>query len=351
MKLLIITQKVDIDDSNLGFFHGWIMEFAKRCSFLTIVCLEQGRHCLPENVKILSLGKEDRNSRFRYLFLFYKYIWKERHQYDLVFIHMNPEYAIYGGVLWYLLKKKIFLWYTHKNVDWRLRFAEKIVYRIFSASAESFRLDSSKIVITGHGIDTNLFLPAAREETNSEVITILSAGRLSSTKRILEIIQITELISLNMPPCRLLIAGAAVTAADEAYERDIRWYIKERKLDSIVEFIGPIPNVKMPPFYQSAQVVVNFSNTGSLDKALLEAMSCEVPVITTNEAFKLILDPYGLFVKRLDKEILARKVIEAADFELKLKQQLRQEIIRNHSLSNLIGKLFDQFRLIDETSK
>jgi len=29
MKLLILTQKVDIDDDVLGFFHGWLEEFAK----------------------------------------------------------------------------------------------------------------------------------------------------------------------------------------------------------------------------------------------------------------------------------------------------------------------------------
>lgn len=34
MRLLIITQKVDENDAILGFFHGWIAEFAKHCEQL-----------------------------------------------------------------------------------------------------------------------------------------------------------------------------------------------------------------------------------------------------------------------------------------------------------------------------
>ena len=72
MKLLIITQKVDINDPVLGFFHRWLEEFAKHYEFVTVICLEKGEHRLPENVKVLSLGKEKlkiENSKFLFLYL------------------------------------------------------------------------------------------------------------------------------------------------------------------------------------------------------------------------------------------------------------------------------------------
>jgi hypothetical protein len=59
MKLLIITQKVDINDPILGFFHRWIEEFAKHCEKITVICLYKGTYNLPNNVKVLSLGKEE----------------------------------------------------------------------------------------------------------------------------------------------------------------------------------------------------------------------------------------------------------------------------------------------------
>ena len=58
MKLLIITQKVDINDDLLGFFHGWIAEFVRQCEQVTVICLQKGEYDLPRNVRVLSLGKE-----------------------------------------------------------------------------------------------------------------------------------------------------------------------------------------------------------------------------------------------------------------------------------------------------
>ena len=76
-RLLIITQKIDINDPVLGFFHNWIYEFAKNFSGIVAICLERGDYDLLGNVKVLSLGKEKQKSRLKYLILFYKYIWQE----------------------------------------------------------------------------------------------------------------------------------------------------------------------------------------------------------------------------------------------------------------------------------
>ncbi len=64
MKLLILTQKVDKNDDILGFFHGWIAEFARYCEKVTVVALEVHEYDLPRNVKVLSLGKEKSKGHF-----------------------------------------------------------------------------------------------------------------------------------------------------------------------------------------------------------------------------------------------------------------------------------------------
>ena len=103
MKLLIVTQKVDENDSILGFFHGWIAEFAKHCESVIVICLEKGEHHLPQNVNVLSLGKERFEvksqkskvlKKLTYAINFFKYIWQERKNYDVVFVHMNQEYVL-----------------------------------------------------------------------------------------------------------------------------------------------------------------------------------------------------------------------------------------------------------------
>ena len=107
MNLLIITQKVDKNDAILGFFHRWIEEFSKNVESVVVICLYKGSYSLPENVKVLSLGKEFKQSRTKYLFRFYKFIWQERNNYDNVFVHMNQVYVLLGGLVWKMFKNKL----------------------------------------------------------------------------------------------------------------------------------------------------------------------------------------------------------------------------------------------------
>ena len=180
MKLLVITQIVDETDSNLGFFHNWLKKIASKVDHLYVICLKEGKHSLPGNVTILSLGKENTVSRFEYVCRFYKYIWRYRHEYDNVLVHMNPEYVVLGGLLWKVWHKKVLLWYLHKSVDFKLRVAEKLVTKIFTASAESFRLPSKKVKIVGHGIDLTEF--TARTKPLSGKISLVTVGRTTRSK-------------------------------------------------------------------------------------------------------------------------------------------------------------------------
>src|SRR3989344_92970 len=112
-KILIVTQKVDKNDPILGFFHRWLEEFAKYFEKVTVICLEKGKCDLPQNVKVLSLGKENGRSKFKYLKNFYHFIWQERENYEVVFVHMNEEYVLLAGLPWRLLGKRISMWRNH----------------------------------------------------------------------------------------------------------------------------------------------------------------------------------------------------------------------------------------------
>ena len=119
MKLLIVTQKVDQNDSVLGFFLSWLIEFSKHFEKLTVICLEKGEYNLPDNVKVYSLGKEIESKlqitnyklliRFNRIIKFYRLIWQNRKNYDTVFVHMNPEYIVLAGWLWKMMNKLISL--------------------------------------------------------------------------------------------------------------------------------------------------------------------------------------------------------------------------------------------------
>ena len=106
MKLLITTQIVDKNHPILGFFHGWILEFAKYFDEIHIICLQKGEFQLPDHVKVYSLGKEEGESRVKYTFRFYKYFWQIffKVKVDYVFFHMGAIYNIMAAPFFFSQK-------------------------------------------------------------------------------------------------------------------------------------------------------------------------------------------------------------------------------------------------------
>ena len=277
MKLLIITQVVDSKDPILGFFVRWIEEFAKHVERVEVICLREGlspvgddeaSHNLPSNVRVHSLGKEKGVSRVKYVLNFYRHIWRLRHDYDAVFVHMNPEYVILGGPLWRLWGKKITLWYTHKSVNVKLRLAMLMSRAIFTASKESFRLHTKKLRVMGHGIDVDFFSPDQKVVRGTAV---LSAGRLSPTKRHDLVIQAAEHF-----PNEVRIVG------EGPEKQHLEVLAANLSLGSRVHFLGAHTQEELREEYRRAGVFVHVSETGSLDKGVLEALAGGWPVVTTS---------------------------------------------------------------------
>lgn len=347
MKLLIVTQKVDKNDPILGFFHRWITEFAKHTDRISVICLEQGEYDLPKNVTVYSLGKERGTSRLKYVLNFYRLIWRERKNYDAVFVHMNPIYIVLGGILWHIWKKKISLWYTHKSVDLKLRIAEKFVHTIFTASRESFRLLSKKISIIGHGIDCEQFKPSMRE--HGDILRIVTVGRIAPIKNYETLIEALAIVTRNNIPFTLEIIGVPATKEDEAYDINTRTLIQEKNLTSRVVFTGKVSHDKLPEHLNKADIFVNLSETGSLDKAILEAMACGLMVVTSNEACKEMFggDKEILTFPQRDAQALADRLKKlralTIDAQHALTKRLRHVIVEEHNIKILIPRILSYY--------
>ena len=347
MNLLIVTQKVDINDPILGFFVRWIEEFAKNVEKVTVICLEKGEYNLPENVKVLSLGKEDKLGRLIYLKNFYKYIWQERKNYDAVFVHMNPIYVVLGGLLWRSWGKKISLWYLHKSVDLKLRIAEKLTDTIFTASEKSFRLKSHKINIVGHGIDTNTFSP--KEVVRSSKFKIITVGRITPIKDYETLLKAAEILKKAGKDFLVTIIGSYLDDSQKEYLESLKKYVAGHGLEGVVTFAGALPHAQITERLQGSDLFVNMSNTGSIDKAVLEAMACGVPAITSNEAFEGILESYGGFFQNGNYEEFSKNILAYMDKtdeeKLRTKKALREEVVKSHNLRQLIGRIVEKLKI------
>ncbi len=334
MRLLITTQAVDLDDPVLGFFHRWIEEFAKHCEHIHVICLKEGRHALPANVAVHSLGKERGVGRLRYVLNFYKYIWSLRNEYDAVFVHMNPEYVVLGGPLWRLGGKRIALWYTHKSVTMWLRIAMRLAHMIFTASTDSFRLKSDKVIIFGHGIEVD----RAREghRNSNGTIRILSVGRISKSKRVLEMLEVLYELHAQQTPFSFTLAGEPATAADREYANLVQQAIRRCPFRTSITVLGAVNHERIPHLLAQADVFVNLSTTGGMDKAVLEALSAGVPVVTTNETFQTILEQHGLMVPVYRPRAVAAAILHARSVDTAF---LQEYVHREHSLARLIERI------------
>jgi len=369
--ILILTQRVDINDDILGFFHGWIAELAKYCEKVTVICLRKGEYDLPDNVKVLSLGKEqifnsdnshlkhsDRIRRFGlYLYRFYKYIWKEKKNYDSVFAHMNKEYVLMGGLFWRFWGKKIGLWYVHRQVSFALSMAEKLANVIFTASRESFRLPSEKVKVMGHGIDVNKFFVKGgfqpKDGQAASGVKIISVGRISPIKGYETLIMAVEILCRNkaLPYSDLQvdIVGGPATLKDEKYLEKLKKIVQEKKMGDIINFVGSAPNREVIKYYQQADLSINLCPTGGMDKAVLESMACGVPVITLNKTFVKVLEKYKdeLILNEKDEKELAEKIKKIINLPQEKKQSMQKDlrdiVVDNHSLSGLIKNIIKAY--------
>lgn len=271
MRLLIVTQAVDQKDPVLGFFVRWIEEFAKHVEHVEVICLREGKHALSANVRVHSLGKErGAASRAAYAWRLLRLVWVLRRDYDAVFVHMNPEYVVLGGLFWRLWSKRIALWYTHKSVNLKLRVATLFADTIFTASKESFRLRSKKVHVMGHGIDTDFFFP------DTSIVRgdwMLSVGRLMPSKR------------HDLAIRRVADEGKVLRIAGEGPERHSLEMLAH-ELGVHVHFLGGVSQSRLRDEYRRAAYLIHTSETGSLDKVVLEALACGLSVVTNDPSLK-----------------------------------------------------------------
>ena len=336
MKLLVITQKVDEDDQLLGFFAEWLKRFSKKFDKLTVLCLEKGKYDLPSNIEIISLGKDRGAGKLKLLSTFYFLLSTRYSDYDAVFVHMNPIWVVLGGLYWRLTGKKIFFWYTHKAITLKLRLAEKLADVIFTASKESFRLTSKKVIITGHGIDTRLFQPSEKLKVKSEKLMILSVGRIAPVKNYETLVEAAKILKDEGVDFSVTMVGEVALDSDIRYLASLKLKIKSLKLEGNFSFVGKVNHSDLPQYYQSHDIFIHLSKTGSLDKTILEAMACGMNVLSSNDASRSFL-PANLIFEENDPVNLADKITAVKDTTIDA--DIREYVVKYHGLGKLIDKL------------
>jgi glycosyltransferase involved in cell wall biosynthesis len=341
MKLLIVTQAVDQSDPVLGFFHEWLVLFAEHVETLTVICLYEGEHSLPANVRVHSLGKErGRRPFFSYAISFKLLAWKLRREYDSVFVHMNPEYLLIAGPMWKILGKRTALWYLHKSVTWRLRLGVLFADAVLTASEGSMRLVTRKKRVVGHGIDA-----ATLTLTNAPPyppLALLTVGRLSPVKRVHMLIEAFAFLRKDGIEATFTVAGGPAGPAGTRYERELKEQAQGLGVADRIVFLGPVAHAELASLFAESHLFLHASATGSLDKASLEPLAAGVPLITTDTELASV-GVENVFLAEASADALAgavrRAIGERAWDKSDRRAAAHAYVLEHHELSRLIPRI------------
>ena len=345
MKLLFLTQWVDPADAILGFVPRWVVGLAKKVERVRVVALRSGDESwLPDNADVRTVGTSGRVGRF----FRYRRILAEAFDdgFDTVFAHMVPRYALLAAGQARRAGAPVFLWYTTKGVDVRLRRSERIVERIFTASPESLRIETDKCVVTGHGIDLAHFSEPAVKPAKPP--RLLSVGRLTPAKDPLTLLAALSILVSRGYDLSLDWAGGGLAESDASFGRAVREQIELGGLAERVVLHGDVAYRDIPDFYSQASVLCSTSLTGSVDKVVLEAMATGRPVVTCNESFGPIFEELGPRAEWLTfQKGSADQLADRIEFLLRLQPLDRQElatrmraiVARDHEVDALMARL------------
>jgi glycosyltransferase involved in cell wall biosynthesis len=348
MRLLLFNLATDADDPILGFTTRWIQALAKRVEFIHVITMRAGRIEVPENVRVYSVGKEKGYSEPRRAVEFYRYLFRvlREDRIDACFSHMIPVFTILAAPVLKAKKIPIVTWYLHPSLTFVLKLAHHLSDKMVSALETSYPYRKDKLIVVGHGIDTDLFCPDGSPP--EEPPMILCVGRLSPVKDHPTLIRAAALLRERWEkPFRVVILGGPTGPKDEPYVRSLHRLVEELNLQDIVSFHPPVPQSALPNWYRRCTVLVNMTPTGSGDKVVWEAMACGRPCLAANEGFRETMGEYAdqLLFQYGDVISLAKRLLWILTLDEKRKyviqEYLCQQVICMHSLDHLVDRLIE----------
>ena len=298
MRLLMYTPTLNRHDRIFAFTRGWVKAFAEQ-SGEEMILLTRFLQCedLPSGVMGVELG----GPWIPRIWRLWKTSWIERHRYDVVFIHMTPQMMLVGWPLWRLLGKKIFFWYAHGSTPWYLRVAVALSDGAFSPNPSSLRIISKKVHYVGHGIDTELFHPSLAVPREPIFRTV---GRITPKKRLEQTIDVLTAFKERYPDTLWRYEVIGPSLGEDMYLQKLQEHVQKQDLEDRVGFVAEgVAYQELPALYQSAAAFLSTSDTGSMDKAVLEALACGTPVFATGEAYRGM---EGVYALQASPEVLER---------------------------------------------
>lgn len=284
-ELIIFNFTMNADHPVLSHQLDTALLLSSHFDFTTVISAD-ARDVSPRvDFKVISTNWTTGNrlgNALRLLFLALPILWKKRKT-AVVFSHMTDFQSALLGPVTKMLKIRHYLWYAHKTNSIYLQFANVFIDGIITSTSGSCPIRSPKVHEIGQAVDEKFFL-FNPPDNNSHLVKALHFGRLDPSKRIDSIISsISNLIEI-FPDLSFTQIGSPST--NEAQKSANRLFEEWGSAISAgwLKFEPSVARGELPGIIPNYDVFFH-AYLGSLDKTLIEATLCGIPVVSLNSEY------------------------------------------------------------------
>ena len=244
------------------------------------------------------------------------------------------------------LKEKFYNWLdkkTLKHYDRVITVCDKMRHYLLNMG-----IPSHKLITIHNAVDTDDFKntgsledlrPELNLDKNTSIIGII--GRLSKEKRIEILFPIAKKVILKAGNVQFLIVG------DGPLKERLKLKTRNLNLEENILFLGQRNDIKR--VYKTIDLLVSLSSTEGLSNVILEAQSCEVPVVATKVGgnSEIIKDrTNGLLFPPEDINGIANGIISLLsnrEMALKFTQEGRKLMCKKFSFDERMKKIEKEY--------
>ena len=332
---------------------------------LIILARKIGQDC-PENVRVIIIPPVSKPFWIlKDLIVYTKTLVKYRKEFDIVFARVLTYHSLVPAIIAKIFfKKKLVVWiaseaHAIKNKENRfyrpiIKISLKLADKIGAFSEDQFNvfekhighINKNKVFYQNRDIDVAVFKPNGNVSDN----IILNVGRIIPIKGIKFLIKAIPLVVEKIPDIKLKVVGRI---EDQNYYQEVKKLISELKVKDFVDFVGPVPHNTIVNYYKSSKIFVNTSRAVGVSSAIVEAMACGLPVVSTSKGSIPYLERYkynGFKVKENPLSIAQKIILLLKDESLreKVSKASRRTILENFEGNVFVDKLYSIFKELIE---
>lgn len=335
--LLIFNYATDEKDQVFAHQIEAVRNLSIKFRKVYVITASRGSGSLPPNVTCIESrwiqGKHFSNSA-RLIKNFLSVIFRDRN--IVIFSHMTEVQSALVSPLTRFLGIKHIVWYAHASRSMAMNLNQFLLNLIVTSTFGSCPYTGNKVKILGQAIDEKVF--KFKIHKVGAPYKFVHIGRTDPSKDINKLIRFVEYVNSIGYDSTFTIVGRPSNPKFNFYMQDLQSLREDLKEPFRVVFREPVERNSVPDFLESFSIFIH-AFIGSLDKTLIEATLCGIPVLTINHEYRSIFGHWSnIATSSLEDEFLA--LIGLGPDELALELQRRRKIAEEqHSLSGWVEKI------------